>query len=282
MLLGVLEGLTEYLPVSSTGHLILLGHGLGLTGDTAVSVEICIQLGAVLAIVVYERTKILTLLKQANRERHLVQRHLRTVSNAETLRTLVRESVTAHRHLWFLIGLGAAFMPAAVVGLFTHEWIEEHLFAPHTVALSLLVGGIIILFVETRPRPIRHTALEHIGLSTAVGVGLAQCVALLPGMSRSGSTIVGGLLLGLDRKVATEFSFFLAIPTMGAATVYKLVQSAHLFTAHDALALALGMLVSFLVAWAVIAAFLAYVKRHTLKVFGYYRIVLGTAILLIL
>ena len=282
MLLGVLEGLTEYLPVSSTGHLILLGHGLGFTGATAISVEICIQLGAVLAVVVYERTKILTLLRQANRERHLAQRRLHTVSSAATLRRLVSESVNAHRHLWFLIGLGAAFVPAAVVGLFAHAWIEAYLFSPHIVALNLLVGGLIILLVETRPRPIRHTTLEHIGPSTAVGVGLAQCVALLPGMSRSGSTIVGGLLLGLDRKIATEFSFFLAIPTMSAAIGYKLVQSAHLFNAHDALALALGMLVSFLVAWAVIASFLAYVKRHTLKVFGYYRIVLGTAILLIL
>ncbi len=282
LLLGLVEGLTEYLPVSSTGHLILLGHGLGLTGDMAVSIEICIQLGAVSAIVVYERTKILALLRQANRERHIVQRQLHAAPRAAIPHMLFRESVNTHRHLWFLIGLGAAFVPAAVAGLFAHEWIEDHLFSPRAVAVSLLAGGIIILIVETWPRPIRHTALERIGPSTAVGVGLAQCAALLPGMSRSGSTIVGGLLLGLDRKIATEFSFFLAIPTMGAATGYKLVQSAHLFNAHDALALALGMLASFCVAWTVIASFLAYVKRHTLKVFGYYRIVLGTVILLIL
>ncbi len=281
-LLGIVEGLTEYLPISSTGHLILLGHWVGFTGDMAISIELCIQMGAVLAVVVYERTKILTLLKQANREQHIVRRQFHTADSAATRRMIFRESVNAHQYLWFLIGLGAAFVPAAVVGLFAHEWIEEHLFSPRTVAWSLLVGGIIILIVETWPRPIRYTALEQIGLSTAVGVGLAQCAALIPGMSRSGSTIVGGLIGGLDRKTATEFSFFLAIPTMGAATGYKLVQSAHLFGAHDALALMLGMLISFLVAWAVIASFLTYVKRHTLKVFGYYRIVLGTAILLIL
>jgi len=281
-LLGLVEGLTEYLPVSSTGHLILLGHWVGFTGDMATSVDICIQLGAILAVVVHERTKILTLLSQANRERHIVQRQLRNATSAMTPRISIRESLNTHRHLGFLIGLGAAFVPAAVVGFFAHDWIEEYLFSPHTVAVSLLIGGVIILIVETQPRGIRCTALEQVGPITAAGVGLAQCMALIPGMSRSGSTIVGGLLLGLDRKVATEFSFFLAIPTMGAATGYKLIQSAQLFSAHDALVLALGMLISFLVAWAVIASFLAYVKRHTLKVFGYYRIILGTAMLLVL
>lgn len=277
--LGILEGLTEYLPVSSTGHLILAGHWLGFTGHVAVSVEICIQLGAVLAVVAYERAKIRSLLSHANRERRTLRRHLHLPASS-FMRT-VRTSAGTHHHLWFLVGLGAAFLPAALVGLLAHEWIEEHLFSPRTVALSLILGGIIILIVETRPRAVRCRALEHIGLSRAVGIGCAQCVALIPGMSRSGSTIVGGLLLGLDRKVATEFSFFLALPTMFAATGYKFVQSYHLFNAQDLLALFIGMVVSFLVAWAVIAAFLSYVKRHTLKVFGYYRVVLGTIILLV-
>ncbi|MCY4133093.1 MAG: undecaprenyl-diphosphate phosphatase [Nitrospira sp.] len=277
--LGILEGLTEYLPVSSTGHLILAGHWLGFTGHVAVSVEICIQLGAVLAVVAYERAKIRSLLSHANRERRTLRRHLHLPASS-FMRT-VRTSAGTHHHLWFLVGLGAAFLPAALVGLLAHEWIEEHLFSPRTVALSLILGGIIILIVETRPRTVRCTVLEHIGLSQAVGIGLAQCVALIPGMSRSGSTIVGGLLLGLDRKVATEFSFFLALPTMFAATGYKFVQSYHLFNAQDLLALFIGMVVSFLVAWAVIAAFLGYVKRHTLKVFGYYRVALGTIILLV-
>jgi len=279
VLLGILEGLTEYLPVSSTGHLILFGHWLGFTGHMAISVEICIQLGAVLAVVAYERTKILSLLHQANQERHSLQRHLR--SSLFSVTHLLKTSAGSHSHFWFLIGLGAAFLPAALAGLWAHEWIEEHLFSPRTVALSLIVGGLIILIVETWPRPIHCTVLEHVGLSRAVGIGLAQCMALIPGMSRSGSTIVGGLFLGLDRKVATEFSFFLALPTMFAATGYKFVQSYHLFNPQDLLALLIGLVVSFLVAWAVIAAFLTYVKRHTLKVFGYYRLVLGTIMLFV-
>lgn len=279
VLLGLLEGLTEYLPISSTGHLILFGHWVGFTGNVAISVEICIQLGAVLAVVAYERTKILSLLRQANQERYSLRRHLQP--STSSLMQMVRTSAGTHHHLWFLIGLGAAFLPAALVGLLAHGWIEEHFFSPRTVALSLIIGGIIILIVETWPKPVRCTVLEHIGLSRAVGVGLAQCVALIPGMSRSGSTIVGGLLLGLERKVATEFSFFLALPTMLAATGYKFVQSSHLFNAQDLLALGIGLVVSFLVAWAVIAAFLSYVKRHTLKIFGYYRVALGTIILFV-
>ncbi len=279
VLLGLVEGLTEYLPISSTGHLILFGHWLGFTGHVAVSVEICIQLGAVLAVVAYERVKIRSLLSQANQERHSLRRQLQTSTSSRM--ALIRTSANTHSHLWFLIGLGAAFLPAALVGLLAHEWIEEHLFSPRTVALSLIIGGIVILIVETWPKPVRCTVLERIGLSKAVGVGFAQCMALIPGMSRSGSTIVGGLLLGLDRKVATEFSFFLALPTMFAATGYKFVQSYHLFNAQDVLALGIGLVVSFLVAWAVIAAFLSYVKRHTLKVFGYYRVGLGTIILFV-
>lgn len=280
VLLGIVEGLTEYLPVSSTGHLLLFGHWLGLTGPMAISVEICIQLGAVLAVVAYERTKILSLLHQANQERRSLRRRRQT--STSSLTDLIRTSAGTHRHLWFLIGLGAAFLPAALVGFLAHEWIEEHLFSPRTVVLSLICGGIIILIVETRPKPVRCHELEHVGLARAVGIGLAQCVALIPGMSRSGSTIVGGLLLGLERKVATEFSFFLALPTMFAATGYKFVQSYHLFNTQDLLALGIGLTVSFLVAWAVIAAFLTYVKRHTLKVFGYYRVALGTIILFVM
>ena len=280
VLLGLVEGLTEYLPVSSTGHLILAGNWLEFTGHVAISVEICIQLGAVLAVVAYERTKLRSLLRHANRERRDLRHNLET--STSSLIDLVRTSANTHTHLWFLIGLGAAFLPAALVGLLAHEWIEEHLFSPRTVALSLITGGIIILIVETWPGTVRGRVLEHIGLSRAVGVGLAQCMALIPGMSRSGSTIVGGLLLGLERKVATEFSFFLALPTMFAATGYKFVQSYHFFNAQDLLALGIGLAVSFLVAWAVIAAFLTYVKRHTLKVFGYYRVALGMIILLVL
>ena len=168
------------------------------------------------------------------------------------------------------------------MGLLAHDWIEKHLFSPKVVAVSLIVGGIIIFIVETWPKVVRISTLENIPVRSAIGVGIAQCVALIPGMSRSGSTIVGGLLLGLDRKVATEFSFFLALPTMFAATGYKLLQSYHLFTLDDVFALLIGMVVSFIVAWVVIASFLTYVKRHTLKVFAYYRVALGLALLAVL
>lgn len=284
-LLGFLEGLTEYLPVSSTGHLILLGHWLGFTGDMAISVEICIQIGAVLAVVVYERKKIGGLLRHGLHEQHEFRRGLlatRQPESQQSWKSYLRQSAIEHRNMWFLLGLGAAFIPAAIVGLLAHDWIEHHLFSPKTVAISLIIGGIIILVVETWPRAVKISQLEQVGLPTAVGVGIAQCIALIPGMSRSGSTIIGGMFIGLDRKVATEFSFFLALPTMFAATIYKLLQSYHLFGADDAVSLLIGMVVSFFVAWAVIASFLTYVKRHTLKVFGYYRIVLGSIILLVL
>ncbi len=284
-LLGFLEGLTEYLPVSSTGHLILMGHWLGFTGNIAISVDICIQIGAVLAVVFYEREKILGLLRNGFQEQQEFRKGLRgntKTEHAQSWQAYLRQSAQQHRNMWFLLGLSAAFIPAAIVGLLTHNWIEEHLFSAKTVAISLIIGGIIILMVETWPKCVSITQLEHVGLPAAVGIGVAQCVALIPGMSRSGSTIVGGLLIGLDRKVATEFSFFLAIPTMFAATGYKLIQSFHLFSANDMFALLIGMFVSFVVAWAVIGSFLTYVKRHTLKVFGYYRITLGALILLIL
>ena len=284
-LLGLLEGMTEFLPVSSTGHLILLGHLVGFTGEMAVTVKICIQIGAVLAVVVHERKKIKTLLSQAyQQQRDLLQSRPSHGSPSVLLPWTARLKVSAgkHHHLWFIIGLGAAFLPAAVVGLLAHDWIETHLFSPKVVAVSLIVGGIIIFIVETWPKVIRISTLETIPIRSAIGVGIAQCVAFIPGMSRSGSTIVGGLLLGLDRKIATEYSFFLALPTMIAATGYKLFESKHLFTADDAIALLIGMVVSFLVAWVVIASLLAYVKRHTLKVFAYYRISLGLILLAVL
>ena len=284
-LLGFLEGLTEYLPISSTGHLILMGHWLGFTGDIAISVDICIQIGAILAVVFYERKKILRLLHNGFQEQQEFRKGLRATTGTEHTQpwqTYLRQSTQQHPNMWFLLGLGAAFIPAAIVGLLTHDWIEEHLFSAKTVAISLIIGGIIILVVETWPKRVTVTQLEHVGLPAAVIVGVAQCMALIPGMSRSGSTIVGGLLIGLDRKVATEFSFFLAIPTMFAATSYKLIQSFHLFSTNDAIALLIGMFVSFVVAWTVITSFLTYVKKHTLKVFGYYRIILGALLLLML
>ena len=285
VLLGVVEGLTEFLPVSSTGHLILVGHVLGFTGAVASSVEISIQLGSILAIVAYERTKLVSLLSQTIREqaalRELIRtsRHEERGSAIERWSSIFRRSAETQRNLWFLIGLGVAFVPAAIFGFVAHGWIETYLFNPHTVAASLIIGGLIILGVEAMRDRVRITRLDHIGVMTALLVGLAQCVSLIPGVSRSGSTIVGGLLAGMDRKTATEYSFFLALPTMIAATTYQILKAETLLTNADYAWLALGLLVSFFVAWAVIAAFLTFVKRHTLRVFAYYRVLLGLVVL---
>jgi undecaprenyl-diphosphatase len=178
-----------------------------------------------------------------------------------------------------MIGLAAAFLPAGVIGFATHGWIKAHLFSPQTVAITSVIGGIIILAVEGRRRQGTVQQLEQVGVRDAMFIGLAQCASLIPGMSRSGSTIIGGLLVGLDRKVATEYSFFLALPTLIVATCYQMWKSRDLFRYEDFLALGIGMLVSFLVAWIVIAAFLTFVKRHTLRPFAYYRIVMGLVVL---
>ncbi len=280
IILGIVEGLTEFLPVSSTGHLILAGHAFGFTGDAAANAEISIQLGAILAVIVFEREKIGRLLSGAWQE----QAEFRSFAQHgrhPTWTACLTASTKVHPNLWFILGLGLAFLPAALVGLSAHSWIKSHLFTPHTVAATSILGGIIILAVEAGKRTGRVMSLEQVSPMHAVWIGLAQCASLIPGMSRSGSTIIGGLLVGLDRKVATEYSFFLALPTIIAATVYETWKARSTFTEQDFLALGIGMFVSFLVAWAVIAAFLTYVQRHTLRVFAYYRIILGVAVLVV-
>ncbi|HET9962031.1 MAG TPA: undecaprenyl-diphosphate phosphatase [Nitrospiraceae bacterium] len=280
VILGVIEGLTEFLPVSSTGHLILVGHALGFTGDIASNVEISIQLGSILAIIAYERTKLAALTSQALREQSAF-RALITNRRGKSWGTVIQESLRAHPNLWFVLGLALAFLPAALVGFVAHKWIKTHLFSPTTVATSLIIGGIIILIVERRRASAQIKELLEVTPRPALWVGLAQCASLIPGMSRSGSTIVGGLLAGLDRRVATEYSFFLALPTMIIATSYQMLKSQAVFTRQDYIALAIGLVVSFVVAWAVIAAFLTFVQRHTLRAFAYYRVLLGIIVLLV-
>ena len=280
VILGVVEGLTEFLPVSSTGHLILVGHALGFTGDVAANAEISIQLGAILAVIVFEREKIGRLLSGAWRERQTLRPSLDN-SPTTTWGNRLKASMQTHPNLWFILGLGIAFLPGAVLGLLAHGWIKSYLFTPLTVAWTSILGGIIILLVEARTRTVSATSLEQVSPQHAFWVGLAQCASLIPGMSRSGSTIIGGLLAGLDRKVATEYSFFLALPTIIAATLYETWKARGAFNDQDFLALGLGMAISFLVAWAVIAVFLTYVQRHTLRVFAYYRIILGIVVMLV-
>jgi len=280
VVLGIVEGLTEFLPVSSTGHLILVGHALGFTGEIASNAEISIQLGAILAVVVYEREKLRTLLSNAVGEQADLRRTL-TSGAQQSWRHALTHSMGKHPHLWFLLGLGAAFLPAGLVGFATHGWIKSHLFSPQTVAVTSILGGFIILIVEARRTAPKIQQLEQVGLRNAVLIGLAQCASLIPGMSRSGSTIIGGLLTGLDRKVATEYSFFLALPTLIMATCYQMWKSRGLFRPEDYVALGIGLVVSFVVAWIVIAAFLTFVKRHTLRPFAYYRIAMGLIVLYI-
>ena len=255
IILGAVEGLTEFLPISSTGHLILVGHALGFTGAHAVSFEIAIQLGSILSVVVYFRRRLWVLLRQF-------------------------PSDPPSRQIG--LGLGVAFLPAAVVGLATHSWIEAHLFGPVTVAGALVVGGAVMLVIEHSVKAYQITAVEEVGLRAAWWVGVAQCFSLFPGVSRSAATIMGGLLVGMDRRTATEFSFLLALPTMIAATGYKIVKSRALLFKEDPLLFPVGLAVAFLTGLLVVAGFLRYIQQHTFKPFAYYRIVLGICVLAVL
>jgi undecaprenyl-diphosphatase len=261
VLLGIVEGLTEYLPVSSTGHLALAGHVLGLPDDDASSAfEIVIQLGALLAVVVHYRVLL-----------------------TERLRGFAMRDPAALR---LAVALAIAFLPAAVLGLTVGKVIKHHLFTPGPIAAALVVGGLVMIAVE-RMRRARHMSgdegLDRVTPKRALAIGLGQCFSLWPGTSRSMSTIVAGQLSGLSTATATEFSFLLAIPTLGAATVYEAYKDRHVLMEHSGAAtLAIGMVVSFVVAWVVIAGFLKYLRTHGLEPFGWYRIVVGIATLWIL
>jgi undecaprenyl-diphosphatase len=255
IILGIVEGLTEFLPVSSTGHLILAGYALHFTGEEATGFEIIIQLGAILSVVVYFRRRLWDLLRQLPRD-------------------------PASQRL--ALALAVAFVPAAILGLGLHKWIEKHLFGPVTVSWALIVGGVVILLVEHNIKRRQIQGLNQINLRQAWWVGIAQCLAMFPGVSRSGATIIGGLLAGMDRTTATEFSFLLAIPTMLAATGYKIVKTHDVLLQADPLLLPLGLAVAFITGWAVVAGFLAFVRSHTFKAFAYYRIALGLIILAIM
>jgi undecaprenyl-diphosphatase len=252
LVLGLVEGLTEFLPISSTGHLILVAGPLGLTGRRAEVFEIFIQLGAVLAVVWEYRARLLAVGRDA------------------------RHSAEARA---FVLRLFVAFVPAAVAALALHDWISEHLFGPRTVALALIVGAVLIFVVEAAPLRVRTDVAERTGWAQAAGIGLAQCLALWPGFSRSGATILGGMCCGLSRRAATEFSFLLAIPTLGAATVYDLAKNAGHLAPGDLKWLALALVISFVVAWATIRWLLRWVSTHTLRPFAWYRIALGLVVL---
>ena len=257
VVLGLVEGLTEYLPVSSTAHIDLAGHWLGVAGVPGFpSFDIVIQLGAILAVLVHYRRLI-----------------------GERVRGLMRRDPVAVR---LFLALAAGFAPAAVLGLLTRTLIKTYLFGLVTIAAAFVVGGFVMLAVEAWRRrkagPWRD-GLEHVTPRDGLLIGLGQCFALIPGMSRSMSTIVPGQLLGLSTATAAEFSFLLGLPTLGAATIYEGLKERHALMAHAGSAVLVGLVVSFFVAWAVIAGFLRYLKRRGLEPFGYYRIVAGALIL---
>lgn len=251
VVLGIVEGLTEFLPVSSTGHLIVTSEILGFHGKRAEVFEIVIQLGAILAVVWEFRAKILRVARGAPTE------------------------PGARR---FVLRLVIAFLPSAIVGLAVHDFITEHLWSVRTVAAALIVGAVMILAVEAIPRRPRTTSVDRAGWGQAVAIGFAQCLALWPGFSRSAATILGGLGVGLDRRTATEFSFFLAIPTMFAATAYDLWKNHAYLSASDFAWLGLSFAISFVVAWGSVRWLLRYVSTHSFRAFAVYRLIVGVAI----
>jgi len=254
VVLGLVEGATEFIPVSSTGHLILAGEWLDFEGPVAATFEIVIQLGAILAILWLYRVKVL----------------------GSVIRW--RTDPIARR---FLLNLVIAFIPAAALGFLIHDFIKERLFDTTVVAISLVLGGIAILVIERWHRRPAAETVDDITPRLALGIGLAQTLSLIPGVSRSGATIMGAVGLGASRKAATEFSFFLAIPVMFAATLFELVGSLDLFTPDLYAFLAIGFVVSFISALLVVKAFIGFVSRHSFAVFAWYRIVFGIVLLLL-
>jgi len=253
LILGVVEGLTEFLPVSSTGHLIVIGDLLDYNDEASKVFKIVIQLGAILAVCWDYRTRLFDVARGLGDE-------------------------PAARRFVGLLFVG--FLPAAVLGLLFHSTIKALLFNPLTVATALVVGGLLILYLEKRAYHPRIQTVDEMRWNDALKVGFAQALAMIPGTSRSGATIMGGLLFGLSRKTATEFSFFLAIPTMLAATFYDVYKNWALLHADDLPVFAVGFVASFFTAMWAVRGFIRFVSNHTFIVFAWYRIVFGIVVLL--
>jgi undecaprenyl-diphosphatase len=256
LILGIVEGLTEFLPVSSTGHLIVAGSLLGYTGERAKVFEIVIQAGAILAVCWEYRVRLIGAVAGLG-------------SNPVARR--------------FVLNLIVAFLPAAVLGLLFASAIKRRLFAPVPVALAFIVGALIILWVEHRrrlsPATARIDRVDALRWTDALKIGCAQALALIPGTSRSGATIIGGMLFGLSRPAATEFSFFLAIPTLFAACIYDFVKNRALFSALDLQGFAIGFVAAFISAFLCVRWLIRYVSRHDFVPFAWYRIAFGLLIL---
>ena len=254
LILGIVEGLTEFLPISSTGHLIVLGDLLNFSSQGKVF-EIAIQLGAVLAVVVEYRQRFANVVSGFGRD------------------------AAVNR---FVLNLAVAFVPAAAVGFVFRKAIKEYLFNPITVAIALVVGGFVILWIEKRmqKQPARVQGVDNMRPRDALMVGVAQCFALIPGTSRSGSTIMGGMVWGLDRKTATEFSFFLAVPIMVAASGYSILKNLSAFSSQELGLIAIGFAAAFASGLIAVKALLRFVSSKNFVPFAYYRIIFGGIILL--
>ncbi len=251
-ILGVVEGLTEFLPISSTGHLIMAGDLLNFNDEKGKVFEIVIQFAAILAVCWEYRAKIMTV-----------------VSSLPSNRTSQR----------FATNLIIAFLPAAILGVLFASKIKQYLFAPVPVALAFIIGGVIILWAEKRQHRVLFQTVDDMTWQEALKVGCAQTLALIPGTSRSGATIIGGLFFGLSRMAATEFSFFLAIPTLFGATVYEVVKYRHLFHSGDLAMFVVGSVFSFISAFLCVRWLLRYISRHDFTAFAWYRIAFGLIVI---
>lgn len=249
--LGIVEGLTEFVPVSSTGHLLLMEHFLGFGDDDfGKSFAILIQLGAILALL--------------------------TIYFGRLLR-LAMGMFTQWAAARFVIGVLLAFIPAAVIGALAHSFIKAKLFDVRVVCVMFILGGFVLLWVDRKNLQARFHDATEFTLPMYLGVGFIQCLAMVPGVSRSGATIVGAMLFGADRRSAAEFSFWLAMPTMIGAFAYELYKSGADFTGANKLVIAVGFVMSFICGWIVVKTFLGYVSRHSFALFAWWRIVIGTA-----
>ncbi|QXZ10324.1 undecaprenyl-diphosphate phosphatase [Comamonas sp. Y33R10-2] len=252
-IMGIVEGLTEFLPISSTGHLILAGSLMGFVGGKAKVFEIAIQTGAIFAVMLVYWQKI---------------------------RSTLIELPTSREAQKFALNVFIGFLPAVVLALLFGKYVQEHLFTPVIVATTFIIGGFIILWAENRPAAAtRVHSVDDMTPVDALKVGLVQCLALIPGMSRSGSTIIGGMVMGLSRKAATDFSFFLAMPTLIGAGVYSLYKDRALLSMEDVPLFAVGLFFSFISAWLCVRWLLRFISTNSFVPFAWYRIVFGIVVL---
>jgi undecaprenyl-diphosphatase len=257
IMISIVEGITEFIPISSTGHMIIVGNVINFKGDFATSFEVVIQLGAILAIIVLYWNKIWS--------------------------SVVEFFQAKPSGVKFWTNIIVAFIPAAVFGFLLNDKITEYLFSPGTVAIGLVVGGILMIIVENKFRNKYTTEnIEKINIKQSFKIGFFQCLALWPGMSRSASTIMGGWICGVSTVAATEFSFFLAIPTMIGATALTLFKSGMNFSSGEIITLIIGFVTAFLVALIVVEKFVSYLKQKPMKIFAIYRIVVGIGLLLLI